>query len=78
MNFRFSICDFRLQAALEYARSRGAKIVEAYPLDTTNANVPDISSYVGFAPIFRQAGFVEVARRSEHQPIMRYVVADYR
>ena len=31
-------------------------------------------AYVGIASVFRKTGFVEVGRRAEHQPSMRYLV----
>lgn len=61
-----------LTAALDYARSQGAHIVEGYPIEPKKVGAPDIYAFTGMATTFRQAGFVEVARRSEHRPIMRY------
>lgn len=60
-----------LEAAVRFARSRGAKVIEGYPLDVKTANYPDVYAYTGFASAFREAGFTEVARRSESRPIMR-------
>lgn len=61
-----------LQAALEYARSRGARIVEAYPVEPKKDEIPAVFAYHGLAETFCEAGFVEVARRSETRPMMRY------
>ncbi len=61
-----------LRAAAEYARKRGATIVEGYPVEPKNGKMPDVFAYTGLASGFRQAGFVEVLRRSETRPIMRY------
>lgn len=61
-----------LTAALEYARGQGAHIVEGYPIEPKKGSAPDIYAFTGMATTFQQAGFVEVARRSEHRPIMRY------
>lgn len=61
-----------LTAALGYARGQGAHIVEGYPIEPKKGSAPDIYAFTGMATTFRQAGFVEVARRSEHRPIMRY------
>ena len=63
-----------LKAALEYAKKRGAKIVEGYPVDPKKGKTPDVFAYTGLASAFRQAGFVEVLRRSETRPIMRYFI----
>jgi predicted GNAT family acetyltransferase len=59
-----------IQAAVEYARKNGAKIVEAYPMDPYK-RLGGVSAYVGITPIFENAGFVEAVRRSEHHPVMR-------
>jgi GNAT superfamily N-acetyltransferase len=61
-----------IQAAVEYARAHGAQIVEGYPIEPTHANLPEVSSFTGIASVFAEAGFVEVLRRSEKRPIMRY------
>lgn len=61
-----------LEAALDYARAHGAKIVEGYPVDPEKNSTPDVFAYTGLASTFLQAGFVEVARRSETRPLMRY------
>jgi GNAT superfamily N-acetyltransferase len=63
-----------LKAAIEYAKKHGAKIVEGYPVDPRKGITPDVFAYTGLASAFRQAGFVEVLRRSETRPIMRYFV----
>jgi GNAT superfamily N-acetyltransferase len=60
-----------LKAAVDYARERGAKIVEGYPIEPTG-RLSGYSGYTGLVSSFRKAGFVEVLRRSERQPIMRY------
>ena len=58
-----------IDGALEFARSRGAPAVEAYPLD--GAVSPSATS-TGYLSTFAAAGFVEVTRRSPEKPIMRY------
>jgi GNAT superfamily N-acetyltransferase len=63
-----------LRAAVEYARSRGARIVEGYPVEPTRT-LSGVSGFTGVVSTFRQAGFVEVLRRSRAQPIMRCSVA---
>jgi hypothetical protein len=61
-----------LRGALEYARSQGAKIVEGYPVDPKRGQTADLFAFTGLPGTFLQAGFVEVLRRSETRPIMRY------
>jgi GNAT superfamily N-acetyltransferase len=63
-----------LKAAVEYAASHGAAIVEGYPVEPAKDSVPDVFVWQGLASTFRKAGFVEVARRSDTRPIMRYYV----
>lgn len=63
-----------LKAAVAYARKKGAGIVEGYPVEPKKGKLPDVFVYTGLAPAFRSAGFVEVLRRSETRPIMRYSV----
>jgi GNAT superfamily N-acetyltransferase len=60
-----------LQAAVEYARLHGAKIVEGYPVDPKQDRVDALSVYTGLASVFKVVGFTEVARRSETRPVMR-------
>jgi GNAT superfamily N-acetyltransferase len=63
-----------LRAAVDYARQQGARVIEGYPIEPKNPRVPAVFAWTGLASAFRQAGFVEVLRRSETRPIMRYVV----
>jgi GNAT superfamily N-acetyltransferase len=59
-----------LKAAVEFARSKGAKIVEGYPQELKE-KLPAAFVWMGVMPTFVDAGFHEVARRSEKKPIMR-------
>lgn len=56
-----------LAAAVDFARSRGASMVEAYPVD------PDSPSYrfMGFVPMFEAAGFREVGRVGTRRHVFR-------
>lgn len=61
-----------LEQAARFAESRGARIVEGYPVDHPGeARAADAFVWTGLASTFRHAGFHEVARRSETRPIMR-------
>jgi GNAT superfamily N-acetyltransferase len=64
-----------LRAAVAYAASRGALIVEGYPVEPPEATLSGSGGYMGIVSVFLEAGFVEVARRSARHPVMRYVVA---
>lgn len=63
-----------LKAAVNYATEQGAKIVEGYPVEPKKGRTPDGFAYTGLASAFRKVGFVEVIRRSETRPIMRYII----
>lgn len=60
-----------LEAACDFARDRGATILEGYPVDSPKKSYPAVYAWTGFIGAFRDAGFEEAARRSETRPIMR-------
>ncbi|HKJ52949.1 MAG TPA: GNAT family N-acetyltransferase [Gammaproteobacteria bacterium] len=60
-----------LDAAVEFARERSAKIVEGYPVEPAKQNYPAVFAWTGTAQTFRRAGFEECLRRSPTRPIMR-------
>jgi GNAT superfamily N-acetyltransferase len=60
-----------LEAAAGHVRARGGRIVEGYPVEPRQGEVPPVFAYTGLAAAFRAAGFREVARRSPTRPIMR-------
>jgi len=60
-----------IEAAVHYARSEGASIVEAYPVEPKTTPMPAVFAYPGIASAYFAAGFQEVARRSETRPLMR-------
>ena len=62
-----------LQGAVRYARKRGARIVEAYPVDKARRS-SDTSMWFGAKSMYDRAGFTEVARRKPARPIVRLVV----
>ena len=63
-----------LKAAVKYAEEQGASIVEGYPVEPKKGRTPDPFAYTGLVSAFLKAEFIEVERRSETRPIMRYVV----
>ncbi len=73
---RKGVTLFLLQAAVDYARTQGAKIVEGYPVEPPKSEIADVFAYHGLASIFLRVGFREVARRSPTRPIMRYYVEE--
>lgn len=70
-NRRSGLTERLLQAAVEYARKRGAKIIEGYPHDPSSGEMPDAFAWTGLFSAFRNAGFKEIARRSARRPIVR-------
>lgn len=61
-----------LKAAIDHVKINGGKIVEGYAVDPKKEKMPDTFVYHGLYRAYFKAGFVEVARRSETRPIMRY------
>ena len=60
-----------LRAAADYARRKGARILEGYPVDPRSGRWADPFVYTGTVSVFRRAGFREVARRSATRPLVR-------
>lgn len=68
-----------VRSAVTYAKKRGAKVVEGYPIDMQSDKLAgqklnSYAGYMGVASAYREAGFVEAGRASETQLIMRYVI----
>jgi GNAT superfamily N-acetyltransferase len=59
-----------LAAAIEFARHRGAAVLEAYPVDKS-ARSQDNAMFFGSRSLYERAGFTEVARRSPTRVVMR-------
>jgi GNAT superfamily N-acetyltransferase len=59
-----------LRAAEDYARSQGARLLEAYPVDKVGRSDPD-SMFFGAKSMYDHAGFREVARRKPTRPVVR-------
>jgi GNAT superfamily N-acetyltransferase len=59
-----------LDAASEFARKKGAKILEGYPYELTKSMPPPFV-WTGLSASFDKAGFTVAARRSKTRPIMR-------
>jgi GNAT superfamily N-acetyltransferase len=61
-----------LAGAVEFARERGAGMLEAYPLDPSHRVPSSNEAYTGVLPMFREAGFQVVARRgATKRPVVR-------
>ncbi len=64
------ITEALLKGAIDYARSKGARLIEGYPVDKLERSHPDFM-WFGAKSIFDHAGFREVARRKKTRPVMR-------
>ncbi len=61
-----------LRAAIEYAGSQGAELVEGYPVEPKSSkDIPPVFAWTGIPIAFIRAGFKEVIRHSPTRPIMR-------
>jgi GNAT superfamily N-acetyltransferase len=63
-----------IRGAVAHALAHGATIVEAYPVDGDRVSSWDF--FLGSMAAFREAGFVEAARRLPRRPILRYAAPD--
>ncbi|MFD1717929.1 GNAT family N-acetyltransferase [Georgenia deserti] len=58
-----------VRAAVEYARQRGARALEGYPMTTTRAIAEEL--HVGTVRTFAEAGFREVSHPTPRSVVMR-------
>ena len=61
-----------ITAAVQHARDQGATLVEGYPIEPKKGAYPPAFAWPGIKGAFDKAGFVELARRSQIRPVMRY------
>jgi hypothetical protein len=59
-----------LKAAVDYAGSQQAEIIEGYPVEPG----PRLYTYMGSPSTFRAAGFQDVTPRGQSRKVMRYFV----
>ena len=60
-----------LAGALDLARRRGARTVEAYPVDTAVKKASSADLYWGALALYERAGFAEVARPAPSRAVVR-------
>ena len=63
-----------LAGAIRWARRRGVRLLEAYPVDRSHPSASD-APWFGTLAMFDEAGFEEVARRKPARPIVRLQLA---
>ncbi|HMI69938.1 MAG TPA: GNAT family N-acetyltransferase [Solirubrobacteraceae bacterium] len=64
-----SISRALARAAVDFARERGARAIEGYPMTTKNAILEEL--HVGTEGVFANAGFKEVSRPTLRRVVMR-------
>jgi GNAT superfamily N-acetyltransferase len=63
-----------IRAAVQYVKSQGGKIIEAYPANIHKKNMSPVSTFTGIPSILEKVGFKEVGRPSNSKIIMRYYI----
>lgn len=63
-----------IQGALDYVKSQGGKIVEAYPTILKTRKAPPVSTFMGIPSVLERAGFKIVHKPSQSKWIMRYFI----
>jgi GNAT superfamily N-acetyltransferase len=66
---RRGITHWLARAAVDFARERGARALEGYPITTKDVILSEL--HVGTVGAFRAAGFVEVSRPTLRRVVMR-------
>ena len=60
-----------LTGAIDYAREKGANVIEAYPVDTKGRRRAAAGIYTGPLELFQGAGFEVAYRRKPDRPVVR-------
>lgn len=63
-----------IEAAVQYVKRKGGKIVEAYPTRPRKKKLPPVSSFMGVPAMYARAGFQECAQPSASRVVMRYYI----
>lgn len=72
-NFRkIGVSVALLKGVVQYARTQGIRIVEAYPTIPTQDKLPDAFAWIGLYKSFERAGFEIVDTTSKSRPMVRY------
>jgi GNAT superfamily N-acetyltransferase len=66
-----NLAEAMIRGAVDYVRSQGGRILEAYPTVPREGRLPPVSSFMGMPDLFARAGFTECARPSQARMIMR-------
>ena len=68
---RQGVSRFLVAAAAEFAKSKGAAILEAYPVIPKKDPMPDVFAWNGIYSTFKKLGFEIAAQRSDTHPVVR-------
>lgn len=71
---RQGVAKAMLAGAVAYARKRGVRLLEAYPVDLAEPSAGECN-WFGAKSMYDEAGFEEVARRKPARPIVRLKLA---
>ncbi|MEO0528771.1 MAG: GNAT family N-acetyltransferase, partial [Bacteroidota bacterium] len=63
-----------LKGVVEYAKTNGIEVLEAYPTIPTQEKLPDAFAWIGLYKSFEKAGFEIVDQKSKHRPMVRYYI----
>jgi GNAT superfamily N-acetyltransferase len=63
-----------IDGAVAWAGNRGAKAVDAVPVEPKKGEIPDVFAWTGLPAMFAAAGFEEIARPRPTRPVMRRVI----
>ncbi|QTV79753.1 GNAT family N-acetyltransferase [Microbacterium sp. NIBRBAC000506063] len=64
-----------LEAAVDYAKDAGARMIEAYPVDTSTGTHRSNELYIGTLATFLAAGFTETGLRKPGRPLVALSLA---
>ena len=56
-----------IEAAIQFAKRRGAIAIEAYPVDKDSPSY----RFMGFVPVFRKLGFEEIGKAGTRRHVVR-------
>jgi predicted GNAT family acetyltransferase len=65
------LMEYLTRGAVDLARSKGIRVVEAYPVELTPGSSP-AGAYTGVAAVLRKVGFFGIGKPPAGRPIMRY------
>lgn len=61
-----------IKAVIKYCKNKKIGILEAYPQEPYDSNIPAAFAWTGIPAAFKKAGFIISEKRSPKRPIMRY------